>query len=543
MMRGSYLFAGWLAAALVVAPAVDGARAELPPGRKPHFGFDDLPTGPYRDGFIDSWRWTKEFRDEARRLSKLEIVDTPGAKGCSLRIRVDDSRVVAGPPNPLYRIIPYLQPHAYLVARVQVVSGEVGLYVGGPTAYYANSDVYTEPRKLRAHDPPEWVEVPFNLNHPTWRNFRRAGFSTEAPRNYYLRWAQEPLGIFLTADSKGEVLIDWIESMTIGEGGRFGRNDSPSDSRRLQTIADFEPIAPKSDATASDDKPAAETDRDRAFNLYMAADEAEWFDESWRRSKPLRFAPLKLSVVAQGFEGKASLACTGRTAEEVQCTGVRTTGNAAADAIYVELKATGRSNSSTLLNYGPALPIDFLVFIGPPQKAGAAAKPFDWARFGPSAELRKQPGPGFDYQLSHRTLRDVKDVDFAIYHARRFVPPGAWKKLTLHRPDFTCVYGHGALRRNLLDHEPLKFDDVIAVAWLRPWCRAGRSEDDDTTMIDELSFVKTNANDAAGEGDWWQVPDVKSLISREGTMAGQKTLHLALPDDLAPPDALRRANP
>ena len=56
--------------------------------------------------------------------------------------------------------------------RVKVVAGEVTLYLGGPTAYYGNSDVFSERRTLKALSPARFVDVDFSLNHPTWRNYR-----------------------------------------------------------------------------------------------------------------------------------------------------------------------------------------------------------------------------------------------------------------------------------------------------------------------------------------------------------------------------------
>jgi len=514
-MRASLLIACLVSTALLGA-----ARAEEDDDAEYVLeNFDALPLGPYQKGFLDSWRWTPAEREAKSALSRIEIVTTPVKEGRSLRVKIDDESIVAGEPIPVLRLARHLTPDTDAIAfRVQVVSGRMSLYVGGPTAYYGNSDVYTEPKTLLPQDPPQWIEVWCDLNDRTWRNFRRAGLSTDAPRNYYTRWAQEPLGVFLGAGSHGELLIDRIDTITYGEGRPFPEYD-PQITRRVRTIADFEPAA-----QANGTSGAKSPDFERAFNLYMAADEVEWFEESWRRTKPLRFAPLKLSLVDEGFDGKTSLACTGRTAEEVQCTGVRTTGEAGANAIVATVRSTAREDRSTLEGLGPALPLDFFVFVAPP------GKPFRWSRFGPSAELQAHGGPGFDYNFSHRSLRSVTDSDFAIYQTRRFVKPGDWSRLVLPAADFTCVYGHGTYRRKLLDHEPLAFDDCIAVAWLTPWCRVGRRTDADTTLIDELSFVAIDRTPDELRS-YWKVPDVKQLLTRDGELAGRKTRHFSLPKE------------
>lgn len=269
---------------------------------------------------------------------------------------------------------------------------------------------------------------------------------------------------------------------------------------------------------------------DRTFNLYMADAEAEWFEQSWKREKPLRFAPLQLAVVDSGVDGKRSLACTGRAAEEVHCTGVRTGGDAQANALAVTIAVAAPDQRNTLVDVGPTVPIDFLVFVAP------VGRSFPWQRFAASDELRSHPNPGFDYQFSYRTIRGYADVDFAVYQTRRYLTPGEWTKLVLPVADFTCIYGHGSYRRRLVDHEPLTCDDVIAVAWLNPWCRIGRRDSTITTRIDDLSFVRV-AGSPTEHRSFWQVPDVKQLRYRDGNSPRGRVLHIALPSDNVAPTA------
>jgi len=469
--------------------------------------FDTTRPGLLREGFLESFRWTKEFRESARAWSALEIIPSPDGAGQVLRIAVRDAQAFTGGDKSFARLAPFYPPEADgLRIRIKVLSGQASIYVGGPTAYFGNSDVHTEPQTVRAQATPQWEEIVCNFNHPTWRNDRRAGFSADAPRNYYNRWAQEPVGVFLAADSMGEFLIDRIEVVSLGEGRPFAKFE-PNQVRPVRSIADFE-----------------DGRHDRAFTLYMAAAEAEWFDESWKREKPLRFAPMQLSVADTGLDGRKSLQCAGRTAEEVHCTGIRTEGAAEANAIAVALQVNAPEQRNTLVGSGPIVPIDFLVFVAPVGKA------FPWDRFGPSEALRAARGPGFDYQFTHRVIASYTDVDFAIYHTRRYLRPGEWSREVLPAADFVGVYGHGAMRERFLNHEPLRCGEVVAVAWLNPWCRAGRITEPTTTRIDTLSFVQVPGSPAEHRS-FWQVPDVKRLQLREGTRDGRRVRHIALPGD------------
>lgn len=467
--------------------------------------FDSAPTGAYQKGFLDIHRWTEEFRQQARAWSSIEIV--PEERGKALRVQVSDARAFTSGAGSFARLAPYYPPETdALRMRVKVVTGHVSIYVGGPTAYYGNSDVYTEPQTIRAGAKPEWVEIIFNLNYPTWRNYRRSGFSTEAPRNYYNRWAQEDVAVFLAPDSLGECLIDDIKVLSLGEGKPFA--SFPAEQiTAVKSIADFE-----------DGKLG------QVFNLYMAAAESEWFDESWTRSRPLRFEPTRLTVVDAGMKGGKSLECRGRTAEEVHCTGIHTSGDSAANAIAVTVNVEAAEQRNSLVGTGPIVPLDFLVFVASEGEA------FPWQVLAPSAELRAKDGPGFDYNFTHRAIASRTDLDFAIYQTRRYLKPGAWSKLVLPAADFTCIYGQGMMRDRFLQHESLRSSEVIAVAWLNPWCRQGRRDADVLTRVDELSFVKVPGS-AKEHQSFWQVPDVKQLLYRDEESRGQRKRHTWLAGD------------
>lgn len=467
--------------------------------------FDGAKTGVFQRGYLESSRWPAEQQQRAAGWSRMEVVTEGG--GGALRIQVHDAQVFDDGPKSFLRLAPYFPPEADAVRiRLKVMKGKVAVHIGGPTAYYGNSDVFTEPQTARAADKPEWAEVVCNFNHPTWRNHRRAGFSMDAPRNYYSRWAQEPVGVFLTADSGSEVVIDRIDVVALGEGRPFA-TFAPDQVQKVGTIADFEGAG-----------------RDAAFTLYMAAAEAEWFEESWRRSKPLRFEPMRLSLVDAGMEGRKSLSCLGKTAEEVHCAGVQTRGVAEANAIGISLNVDAPGQRNTLAGAGVVMPVDFLVFVAP------EGKPFPWERLAASAELRALGGPGFDCQLTHRVIAGDKDLHFAMYQTRRYLKPGEWTRQVLPVADFTCIYGQGDMRARFLNHEPLRSGEVVAVAWLNPWCRVGQRDEPVITQVDEMSFVKVPGT-AAEHVSFWQVPDVRRLRhhSEPGQYQGRK--HVWLPED------------
>ncbi|GEP43212.1 hypothetical protein BGE01nite_25030 [Brevifollis gellanilyticus] len=474
--------------------------------------FDSAPTGTFQKGFLDIHRWTEEFRQRARAWSSIEV--TPEGSGKALRVCVSDPQAFTAGAGSFLRLAPYYPPETdALRLRVKVLTGQVSIYVGGPTAYYGNSDVYSEPQTIHASAKLEWVEIICHLNHPTWRNYRRSGFSTEAPRNYYNRWAQEDVGVFLAPDSLGECLIDDIEILALGEGKPFA-SFAPEQVQEVKQIVTFE-----------DGK------LDHVFNLYMAAAEAEWFDESWIRSRHLRFKPMQLEVNDSGLKGLNVLECKGATAEEVQCTGVRTSG---ADAngirLTINVHAPGQSNS--LVGAGAIVPMDFLVFVA------ADGQAFPWESLEPSAELRAKGGPGFDYNLTHRVIAARKDLNFAIYQTRRYLKPDEWTHLVLPTADFTCIYGQGSMRDRFLNHDDLRSEEVIAFAWLNPWCRQGRRDEPVTTSVEKLSFVKVPGT-AAEHRSFWQVPDVKQLQHRDEESPGLRKLHIWLPGDPEPPSLLR----
>lgn len=464
--------------------------------------FDAAPLGPFQKGFLDFWRWDEAKRTEARTWSQLEIVKAPDAEsGQCLRVVVKDARALTDGGIALVRMAAFLPPEADAIRlRVRVLRGEMTIYAGGPTAYYANSDVFTEPKTLRAADDAEWTEVTLPLNTPLWRNFRRAGFSADAPRCYYTRWAQEPMGLFLSPGSIGEMLIDRIDVIGCGHGKPFP--DFARDQVQLvKILADFEDGVIRN-----------------AFTCYMAATETEWFEESWKRAKPLRFEPMQFQLHEGGMGGRRSLELHGRTAEEVHCAGLRVNGAAGASGLAVTMRTEAPQRRETLLGGDRVVPMDFLVFVAP------ADQPFAWSSVAATTEQRAMPGPGFDQQLTLRAIAARKNLHFALYQARRYLKPGEWSRVILPAADFTCVYGQGTMREAFISHAPLDPARMIAFAWLPPWCRSGSRDAAVTVQIDQLDLVRL-PGDAKAQRSFWQVDDVSQIQHRDEGRDGGRTRH------------------
>lgn len=447
--------------------------------------FEQNEVGPWPP--LTIYRWTEEQKGKAETFTAREVrTGTPFGKQC-LRVQIDSS-FPWDKGNPLLMTLSrtHFPPEADAIRmRVKILKGTVALTVGGPTAYYGNSDAYARTEVLDAQSAPDWVTVEFSLNHRLWRNNRRAGFSSAAPRIYYTRWAQEPTGFYALPPSAGEMLIDQVELIAKGEGRPFP--DLPPDSvDKLEGIADFE----------------QEQDLAKAFTVLMADNQDKEFTLSWTRDPAPRYPPPVLSIVNDEQTGRRALSITATFAEEILWAGIKARPRAEANAICLTVRAARTSGEHGLHGYGPREPIDVAVWVAPPDE------PFPWEAFGPAEELRAGPGPGYDYNMTYRTIRNTKLASFALYQARRFLKPGEWETVSIPFADFTCFYGHGKYADRLRGHMALTGDDIIAVAFLAPWPRTGRGET--TILIDELSYVRAPGEDSTLRS-FWQVPDIDGV--------------------------------
>lgn len=504
----------WKVTRLVSIPCLaatfNGSFAKEPALVSALESFDRMNTGPIDKGYLDHWRWSEDRRQEARKWSQLDIVTAPeDVANRQLRVRINHQEVFADGAKAILRLADYLPPEADGVRlRLRAASGSFSIHAGGPTAYYGNSDVWSLPRTVRAEDSTEWIDLNLSLNHPLRRNFRRAGFSAEATRIYYQRWAQEPLGIYLGAGSHGELLIDRIDLIASGEGRPFPRF-SPAEMEPVSCLADFE-----------DDL------LDRVATVFFPATEAEWFDESWRRSRPLRFQPMSLSIAPSGPGGEKVLVCQGPTAEEVHATALLTRGDAKANALLLSLKVEAPGRQERLAGGAPVTPIDILIFSTP------EGVEFPWDSLAASPQLRSLGGRGFDYQFTHQVIANRQDLDFAIHHARRYLTPGEWSEPCLPSADFVCLYGQGSMKKRFLDQAPLNMSEIMAVAWVNPWARTGRRDVAVTTTIDRIDLVRVPGTPESHRS-FWQVPDVSRLVLQPGSNdRGQRELIIGLPGEL-----------
>jgi hypothetical protein len=65
-------------------------------------------------------------------------------------------------------------------------------------------------------------------------------------------------------------------------------------------------------------------------------------------------------------------------------------------------------------------PIDISLFTAPRES------PFYWKPFAAPDELRKNAGPGFDYNFSYYSVKKMSGASFAFHHARRYVVHDTW---------------------------------------------------------------------------------------------------------------------
>ncbi|MFZ4694827.1 MAG: hypothetical protein ACOYMV_06845 [Verrucomicrobiia bacterium] len=452
---------------------------------------DGLAAFPARS--VVSWRWSVEEKQQADQFSRMELTrDSAGAMLWTLRI---------APAIPFKR--PYLEilslGNAYfppeadaLRMKVRAVSGRMILGFGGPTAYFGNSDVFLRPICVEAAgDGSEWRTVEFSLHHGLFRNFRRAGFSENAPWIYYARWTQEPTWLYVFKGSGGEVHLKDLEIVAHGLARPFPVFGA-EEVIPVATLADF----------------AAPTAEERIFTALITGNDQE-FDASWSQKQPVVHPPPDLRFVTDREEGRI-LRGTGRFLEEMSAVGVRLSSSGEGDGLRFRIKVDTEA-SSVMVPAVQCQPLDFLLY----ESLDPAV--FDWRPFMPSAGLRAGPGKGYDLNLAYGRLKSVAGLSMAIYHARRFLPKGRWSDTTLPFADFLCIYGCGSLSDRFhgqLSPDPRK---LVAAVVLAPWPRKGRAE----TALDlrEISLVKFKG-EPESRRSYFQFPDAAHLKSVRSAKGG-----------------------
>jgi hypothetical protein len=405
-----------LLAVLLAGHLAPSARSIEPGGTMPVEGFDGARAGGRSPDAISHWRWTKEEKRDARDFSRLEISED--ADQPALRVSIF---------NPLPRGAEFygiwttgldvLPGDAKAVRmRVRVASGNFTLTVGSATAYFANSDVWARPQAV---EPGGWRTIEFSLVSDLRRNFRRAIFSAGSPVIHYTRWIQEPMRIMVGADSFGELWIDDIELVLSGNATR-----APDGA------------AINADALASADLGAAFTfsTDDREFDLART---------------PGKSAVRKPAVLKLAREAGDPLEASQRGLEEMSFIGIPISCPEGTDAFRVTMKVAHESRFKELA-------VDFLALVA---KGGV----LPWTR--PQADVTG----GFDFCLSPAR---TKDMSWGFYHARRIVPNGEPVELVIPFGDFVCAYGSGELRERQQSQQPLRADEIVALAVVSPFRQA-----------------------------------------------------------------------
>lgn len=433
---------------------------------------------------VVNWQWTQEQKQQADQFSRMELIrDSSGKMLWTLKV---------SPAIPFVR--PYLQilnlgikyfpPEADAIRmKVKAISGRMIVGFGGPTAYFGDSDVFLRPVSVDATaDGPEWRTVEFSFHYGLLRNFRRAGASRQAPWIYYARWAQEPTGFYIYKGSCGEIQMKDLEIVTHNISQPFP----------VFSAADYAPVT-----TLTDFQSANATGR--VFTALLGENDKE-FDLSWNQVKPISHPPLEIQITNDLPAGLVLLS-HGRFLEEMSAVGVQLSNSKTGDGLRFRIKTETAANNLLV----PAIagqPLDFLIY--------ASANPgiFDWARFSPLPELRRGPGHGYDYNLTDAKLKSLSNLSMAVYHARRFVPPGQWCETVIPLADFLCIDGRGDLLSCLQQQLPPNPQQLIAAVILAPWPRQGRGEA--TIKLQDLTLVQLKRDSGAGRS-YFQFPDATQL--------------------------------
>lgn len=402
---------------------------------------------------ITFWRWSEEEKRKAGDFSQLELASAPGVTGEALKISVRQALPRGLDFFALWSTgLDYLPPETTAIRmKARVASGRFTLSVGGPTAYFATSDVRAEPQVLEPSD--EWQTVTFSLVSDLERNYRRPIFSSESPVIYYTRWIQEPMRLLIGVDSLGELWLDEIELIASGEGTDFP------------------------DYTEETVKLLAESDLSRAFTF--ATDDRE-FDLSHTPGKE----PMRKPAI---LEGRGPLAARQRGLEEMSFIGIPTHCPEGTNAFRLTMKLEHAGTFEELA-------VDVLALVAPAGK-------FTWEQ---TKAAEPQPG-GYDYCLSPQR---TSGLSWGFYHARRAVRKGEVTTLVIPFTDFVCGHGSGELRERHQLQQPLAADEVMAVALVSPYRQRGADTNFTIEKIQAVSVLPP----ADGIGTSYpQVPDLSKI--------------------------------
>ena len=419
--------------------------------------FDDAGNRDLRP--LTFWRWTPEQKQNAAQISQLQLV--PEGEGKALKVSITQPLPRGMDYYPWWSTnLEYLPPETEAIRmRIKVLSGRFQISAGGPTSYFATSDVRTKPLVL---EPGDWRTVELSLTSHLERNYRRPIFSQDSPVIYYTRWIQEPMRLLMNADSQGEMLVDDIELITRGNGWPF---------------ATFEPAAIRTLATADPATRFTFATDDREFDLSQAAG-----------MKAVR----KPAVLSAATDGRGQWTARQRGQEEMSFFGLKAHSPKGANAVRLTLKVEHK---------GPfeLLAVDVFTLVG-----GHGEFPWEKTKSQAPSNATTDDQKAFDYSLSPARTRDFS---WGFYHARRAVKNGGWTEVVIPFADFVCAYGNGSLKARHQQQQPLVAEEVTAVALLSPWRQRGA---DTVFTIEKIEFVAITG-DVASWKSYVQVPDLSKI--------------------------------
>lgn len=401
--------------------------------------------------------------------------------------------------------IPHFPPEADVVRlRAKVLQGRFVLSVGGPVIQSGTSDVFARPIEVTAENCAEWRTLDFSLNHELLRNFRRARYSKDSPVIYQTRWGQEDFCVVGLQPSVGILLIDQIELVALGEGKPFPQF-AAADVQLVRTIADFEAEDERRKAaTVLHGYDGGQGQADTMAQSWLREPDrpnvARWRDKAQRR---LAHEPVRFTFTAGAAPGRRALAARAHFEEEHSFGLIKTDGEPKANALRIVVRAKGKNGdlpSDPRLHWG--LAVDFLALVAP------AGRPLPWEALGATAEQRRGPGPGYDYEIS---LARTAGVSYGYYHARRLLREGEWTTLIIPFADFACGYGQGDLAAAFREQRPLVPAQLAGLLFTGP------IRFDMEIAIDEVAYVRVPGT-AESLRSYWQTPAVAATRLEKNTL-------------------------
>jgi len=406
----------------------------------------------FSEKHLSFWNWTNDEKNNAFRFSSYNIEKAENSNELLLRLKISkDFPWKKTNANVFSLGKKYFPPDADIIRmNVKVLHGEFILSVGGPTAYYGNSDAFARPILLKENT--KWQTINFSLHEGLIRNYRRAEFSSNAHIIYYNRWAQEPTSIVIFKRSFGEILIKEIKVISTGIGKKFpDLNDS--ELELISTLINF-------------DSPSSIKN---VFTVLSGGDNSmKTFENSWTRKVKITHLPPELSVVEENE--KKILKVNAPCIEEVKFFAVKVyTDESSGNALSFKIKIDTNQENYLLPNI-KSQPLDFILL------STESPDTFNWELFAPNPEWKTEKYTGYDYNIAYDRLKTLTNLSIGIFHARRFLPISNWNYLTIPLIDFAPIYLSDSMGKYLKEQNYLPPSKLIAIGILAPWSRSKTSD-------------------------------------------------------------------